>query len=197
MKDSIRERSEGATPLRARTLTNHELQTTHADPSHERQLGGAVGRYLVLDELGCGGMGRVIRAYDPKLQREVAVKEVHPDLADERAAERLVAEARAMAKLSHRNVVGIYDVEMLDNGNVVLVMEYVPGQDLRAWLEEGHPWKEVLARFIEAGRGLVAAHAAGLLHRDFKPANVLVNGPDVKVTDFGLAKAPVSHAGGS
>jgi tetratricopeptide (TPR) repeat protein/tRNA A-37 threonylcarbamoyl transferase component Bud32 len=162
-------------------------------------VGTSVGRYVVLEEVGRGGMGRVLRAYDPKLQREVALKEVGFEILRTEDAARLVAEARAMAKLSHANVVTIYDVEELSESRgapteaarIVLVMEYVPGSTLQDWLRErARAWQDVLARFVAAGRGLAAAHAAGLMHRDFKPANVLVRDDGtVKVTDFGLSKA--------
>jgi tetratricopeptide (TPR) repeat protein len=153
-------------------------------------IGLSLGRYVVLEEIGQGGMGRVLRAYDPRLQREVALKEVRHALLGSRGATRLVGEARAMAKLSHPNVVAIFDVEALDDGEVMLVMEYVAGCTLRDWLEQSdRSWTAIVARFIAAGRGLAAAHEAGLLHRDFKPTNVLI-GDDgtVKVTDFGLAQ---------
>ena len=156
----------------------------------------------------------MLRAYDPKLQREVALKEVRGDVLDAESKARLVAEARAMAKLSHPNVGGVYDVESVEFGARVLVMEYVAGQTLRSWLrgsEQG--WQAIVQAFIDAGRGLAAAHVVGLLHRDFKPANVLVaplssraeragglmDGRTVKVTDFGLAKGvsgTVSSHGG-
>lgn len=168
--------------------------TPASAPSFEAPLvaaGEKFSRFVVLEEVGRGGMGRVLRAYDPKLQREVALKEVtHAGLGHD-AARRLAAEARAMAKISHPNVVAVYDVADDGQGELVLVMEYVPGRTLRHWLREAeHPWSEVVQRLVLAGRGLAAAHAAELLHRDFKPANVLV-GDDgsIKVTDFGLAKA--------
>ena len=146
-------------------------------------------RYVVLEEVGRGGMGRVLRAYDPKLQREVALKAVHGRELDTSSTRRLVAEARAMAKLSHANVVSVYDVIETEPNRVVLVMEYVAGPSLSAWLKQGpRAWSDVLACFVDAGRGLAAAHAAGLLHRDFKPSNVLVAKTSLKVTDFGLAK---------
>ncbi|HWB81741.1 MAG TPA: serine/threonine-protein kinase [Nannocystaceae bacterium] len=146
-------------------------------------------RYVVLEEVGHGGMGRVLRAYDPKLQREVALKEVRSDLLGPEGARRLVAEARAMAKLSHPNVVAVYDVEEIGDDEVVLVMEYVAGRTITRWLATPRTWQEIVACFRRAGRGLAAAHAAGLLHRDFKPDNVIV-GDDgrVRVTDFGLAR---------
>jgi serine/threonine-protein kinase len=152
--------------------------------------GAVLSRYVLLEELGRGGMGVVLRAYDPRLQREVALKELRTELLGPDGAASLVAEARAMAKLSHSNVVAVFDVEELGPDHLMLVMEYVAGQTLRAWLrEEERAWPQIVERFVAAGRGLVAAHTAGLLHRDFKPANVLVAAPDiVKVTDFGLAR---------
>ncbi len=156
--------------------------------------GAHVGRYVVLEEIGRGGMGRVLRAYDPKLRREVALKEVGAQSLGSTGARRLVAEARAMAKLSHPNVVAVYDVEVAALDDVVVVMEYVEGMTLAQWLAGGRRWPEIVAAFVQAGRGLAAAHGAGLLHRDFKPDNVLV-GVDgrVRVTDFGLAREVVSE----
>ncbi len=157
-----------------------------------------VGRYAVLSELGRGGMGRVLRAYDPKLQREVALKVMRSHVLDPSSERRMIAEARAMAQLAHPNVVAVYDVEELADGRVALAMEYVAGQTLSAWLRTPRAWHEVVACFVHAGRGLAAAHAAGLLHRDFKPANVLVADDGlVKVTDFGLAKPDTTDSGGA
>jgi predicted Ser/Thr protein kinase len=152
-------------------------------------IGQRVGRYVIRGELGCGGMGRVLRGYDEKLHREVALKEVRGDRLGPSGARRLVAEARAMGKLSHPNVVALYDVLELGDDEVVLVMEYVDGETLADWLRSPRTWQEIVARFEQAGRGLAAAHAAGVLHRDFKPDNVMV-GRDgrVRVTDFGLAR---------
>ena len=153
------------------------------------ELGTSVGRYVVLELVGQGAMGRVLRAYDPKLQREVALKLVSDEALDVDSRDRMLREARAMAQLSHPNVVPVYDVEESSVG-VTLVMEYIPGQTLGQWRRSTDaPWSEVIAHYLEAGRGLAAAHAADLLHRDFKPANVLVApSGEVKVTDFGLAK---------
>ncbi len=152
--------------------------------------GETVGRYLLVDLLGRGGMGSVYRGYDPELDRMVAIKLVHEG-GTEASQLRLQREAQAIAKLSHPNVVQVYDVGRLDGeGPVFIAMEYVAGQTLRRWLEGGHPWTEVLDAFVDAGRGLAAAHQRGVVHRDFKPENVLVErGGRAKVLDFGLAKA--------
>ncbi len=157
------------------------------------EIGDSVGRYVVLQQVGQGGMGRVLRAYDPRLQREVALKVLRPNALSDEASTRLVAEARAMAQVAHPNVVPIYDVDTKD-GQIILVMQYVAGTTLRAWIRTEPTWREIVDRYALAGRGLAAAHAVGLLHRDFKPANVLLaEGGAVKVTDFGLAK-PVANA---
>lgn len=160
----------------------------------ERLLGEAaapvrVGRFVVLDRLGAGGMGVVYCAFDPELDRKVAVKLLFErDRApDER--ERLLREARAMAKLAHPNVVSVYEVGE-HRGHVFVAMEWIRGQTLRAWCTERHrSWKEILAVCRQAGEGLAAAHAAGVIHRDFKPDNVMV-GDDgrARVLDFGLAR---------
>ncbi|MFY0567693.1 tetratricopeptide repeat protein [Archangium lansingense] len=153
--------------------------------------GARVGRYVLLRRVGEGGMGVVFAAYDPDLDREVALKLLKPGaVADAEARGRLVREAQALARLSHPNVVIVHDVG-LDDDTVFLAMELVRGRTLRHWLAEApRPWREVLSRFLHAGQGLAAAHAVGLVHRDFKPDNVLL-GDDgqVRVTDFGLARA--------
>ncbi|QRK08439.1 tetratricopeptide repeat protein [Archangium violaceum] len=153
--------------------------------------GERVGRYVLLRRVGEGGMGVVFAAYDPDLAREVALKLLKPGaVADAEARGRLVREAQALARLSHPNVVIVHDVGQ-DDDTVFLAMELVRGRTLRHWLAEApRPWREVLSRFLLAGQGLAAAHAVGLVHRDFKPDNVLL-GDDgqVRVTDFGLARA--------
>jgi len=132
-------------------------------------------------------MGLVLRAYDPKLRREVALKLVYTGRS-EAAEARVVREAQAMAQLSHPNIVAVYDVEVVDE-QPYIAMEYVEGRTLRQWVDEQAPdWRTVLAAYLQAGRGLQAAHAAELIHRDFKPANVMRR-PDgrVQVMDFGIA----------
>ncbi len=153
--------------------------------------GGAprIGRFVILRPLGAGGMGHVYVAYDEQLERKVAIKVLRSDLAPEpRHQQRLLREAQALARLSDPHVVTVYEAGQED-GQVFLAMELVPGQSLRRW-QQAHdrPWRAILERYLDAARGLAAAHAAGLVHRDFKPDNVLV-GDDgrVRVVDFGLA----------
>jgi tRNA A-37 threonylcarbamoyl transferase component Bud32 len=152
--------------------------------------GARFGRYLVVDWLGAGGMGVVYSAYDADLNRKVALKVLRHDGIDPRPSrDLLVAEAQAMAQLTHPNVVTVFDVGRVDD-RVFLAMELIEGQTLAGWLRATRRKPgEILARFVAAGHGLAAAHAAGLIHRDFKPDNVLV-GHDgrVCVTDFGLAR---------
>jgi tetratricopeptide (TPR) repeat protein/predicted Ser/Thr protein kinase len=153
-------------------------------------IGRAVGRYFVIGELGRGAMGVVVRAYDPKLQREVALKILRTSAMSAAAGARMIREARAMAKLSHPNVVAVYDVDEDPKHGTVVAMEYVAGTTLKAWVREQRPGaRAIVETFVQAGRGLATAHAAGLLHRDFKPDNVLL-GDDgrARVTDFGLAR---------
>jgi serine/threonine protein kinase/tetratricopeptide (TPR) repeat protein len=152
------------------------------------------GRYVLLGRLGSGGMGVVHAAYDPTLDRKIALKLLRPGdggSVDTAARGRLLREARALARLSHPNVVHVYEVGTLEDQQVYIAMEYIEGQTLRAWQKEARrPFRDVLARYRAAGRGLQAAHEAGLVHRDFKPDNVIL-GKDgrVVVLDFGLAVA--------
>jgi tetratricopeptide (TPR) repeat protein len=148
----------------------------------------AIGRFVVMDVLGQGAMGLVLAAYDPDLDRKVALKLLRPGAfgSEADAAERMLREARAMAKLSHPNVLAIHETGKLD-GQIFLAMEFAPGGTLRAWCEEPRPWRDVLGKFVQAGRGLEAAHEAGLVHRDFKPTNVLLGkSGEARVADFGL-----------
>jgi serine/threonine protein kinase len=156
-------------------------------------VGDRVGRYLVLSTLGAGGMGVVFAAYDPQLDRKVALKVLRANLGSnaKEARARLKREAQAIARLSHPNVVGVYEVGAMDDGDVYIAMEFVEGDTLTSWLKRWpRTWREILEVFQQAGRGLAAAHSVGLLHRDFKPDNVLVGGEGrVRVTDFGLARS--------
>ncbi|HVV15651.1 MAG TPA: protein kinase [Polyangia bacterium] len=155
--------------------------------------GAALGRYVVLGLVGRGGMGEVYAAYDPELDRKVAVKllRVKPgngvSLVEGR--QRTLREAQAIARLSHPNVVVVYDVGTFAD-QVFIAMEFVDGNTVSYWLQaQPRRWREVLRVFLAAGRGLAAAHEKGLVHRDFKPDNVMV-GRDGQVTvmDFGLAR---------
>ena len=154
-----------------------------------------VGRYAVLRRLGAGGMGVVYVAYDEQLDRKIALKLVHPGHHDPDASARSRREAQALARLSHPNVVQVYEVGEYQ-GQVYLAMEFVPGHTLRAWqTQTPRPWRTIVAMYLQAGRGLAAAHARGLVHRDFKPDNVLVGDDDQRprVLDFGLARVPARH----
>ncbi|WP_224250060.1 tetratricopeptide repeat protein [Hyalangium gracile] len=155
--------------------------------------GEQVGRYLILEKVGQGGMGTVYAAWDPDLGRRVAIKLLRMDKqhAEGRTVgqARLLREAQAMARVTHPHVISVYDVGTLGEG-VFVAMEFVDGTTLKKWIKEKpHAWHEVLDTFVAAGRGLAGAHAAGLVHRDFKPDNVLI-GKDgrIRVTDFGLAR---------
>jgi serine/threonine protein kinase len=148
-----------------------------------------IGRFAVLSRVGEGGMGVVYAAYDGELDRRVALKLLAPGMVGPEGRARLRREAQAMAKLSHPNVVPIYEVGEHE-GRVFVAMEFVEGQTLRAFCrDEVRAWEAVLAAGIQAGRGLAAAHEAGLIHRDVKPDNILI-GDDgrARVVDFGLAR---------
>jgi WD40 repeat protein/serine/threonine protein kinase len=147
-----------------------------------------IAHYTIIGTLGSGGMGVVYVAQDRQLGRRVALKLLRHSNASEVAQVRLTREAQAMARLSHPNVVTVHEVGTF-RGQVFLAMEFVGGTNLRAWLHmRKRSWREIIATFSQAGEGLAAAHAAGIIHRDFKPDNVLV-GDDgrVRVADFGLA----------
>jgi predicted Ser/Thr protein kinase len=148
------------------------------------ELPESVSRFAVKSKLGEGGNGVVLLAADPALGRDVAIKMLRRG-SDAEASQRLLREAQSAAKLSHENIIVIHEVGTVDE-HVYVAMEYVTGGTLRQW-QQGRPWRACLDAYVRAGRGLAAAHAAGLVHRDFKPDNVLVgNDGRLRVTDFGL-----------
>ncbi|MEM7152067.1 MAG: serine/threonine-protein kinase [Myxococcota bacterium] len=186
LDDILRDAAEGTDdPMDARILAavEHRLFATKLEPT------ARLGRYHIIDRIGAGGMGVVYRARDPELSRDVALKLLlRSNSHSDTARARLRQEAQALAEVSHPNVVQVYDVGE-DDASLFISMELIKGIDLRQWLEAGaKPWAEVVAMFLATGRGLQAAHERGLVHRDFKPANVLL-GEDgrPRVVDFGLA----------
>src|SRR6266498_2065012 len=162
--------------------------------------GATIGRYVVLGLVGRGGMGEVYAAYDPELDRKVAVKllRVKPgngvSLAEGRT--RTLREAQAIARLSHPNVVVVFDVGTCQD-QVFIAMEFVEGNTVTYWLQAAaRNWGDILKVFMAAGRGLAAAHEKGLVHRDFKPDNVMVGRDNqVRVMDFGLARQVTEKSG--
>ncbi len=175
----------------ADALCGHDTLPAHRSARARVARGSTVGRYLLLEAVGSGGMGVVYAAYDPELDRRVALKMLHSTT--ERSSERLLGEARAMAKLGHDNVLPVYDTGTWA-GRVFITMEFVVGQTLRSWLGAPRTVAEICSAYAAAGAGLLAAHRAGIVHRDFKPENVMV-GDDgrVRVLDFGLARATRSE----
>jgi eukaryotic-like serine/threonine-protein kinase len=166
-------------------------------PTAKLDRGATVGRYVILNLVGRGGMGEVYAAYDPQLDRRVALKLLHQTAGRSSsvriARERLLREAKAIARLSHANVVVVHDAGAIEDPvqgeRVFLAMEFIEGETLASWLAAApRSWRQIREVFVAAGEGLAAAHAAGLVHRDFKPQNVMV-GRDggVRVMDFGLA----------
>ena len=173
-----------------------EATLSTARPSADLGRGALVGRYVVLSKLGAGGMGVVYAGYDPELDRKVALKLLHPRIADDdpfitrEARARLAREAQALAKLNHPHIVAIHDVGEHERA-VWLAMEYVDGETLSAWMNRRRrTWREVLDVMTPAARGLSAAHEAGLVHRDIKPDNLMLGADGrVRVMDLGLARA--------
>ncbi len=159
--------------------------------------GSTIGRYVVLERIGLGGMGAIYSAYDPELDRRVALKVLRwarPESAegsgstDSAAAARLLGEARALARLEHPNVLRVYDVGS-DRGQVFVTTELLVGLDVAAWsLQRSRSWQEIVDVFLAVGQGLAAAHAEGLVHCDIKPANMMVcDDGRVLLVDFGIA----------
>lgn len=160
----------------------------------ELKEGTRIDRYQILGLIGTGGMGAVYKAYDPELDRSIAIKilSVLPQAGEtaSRPQVRLMREAQALAKLNHQHVVSIFDVGTYED-SVYIAMEYVKGTTLREWLKKSNPTQpEIIRVLTDAGQGLQAAHSEGIVHRDFKPENLIVgeNG-QIKVLDFGLARA--------
>src|SRR5690349_1656519 len=155
--------------------------------------GASIGRYVVLGLVGRGGMGEVYAAYDPELDRKVAVKllRVKPGAGVSllEGRQRTLREAQAIARLSHPNVVVVYDVGPFED-KVFIAMEFVEGHTAGFWSQsQNRTWRDTLKVYVAAGRGLAAAHGKGLVHRDFKPDNIMVSRDGaVRVMDFGLAR---------
>ena len=190
--DATRIEPTGVTEAQAPALDS----SGHGEADWSLPRGAQVDRYFIIGRLGAGGMGEVFSAYDPELDRRVALKLVRFD-ANEDAANargRLLREAQALAKLSHPNVVAVYDAGT-HGDRVFIAMEHVEGRTFRDWLRSAEQrrtpdtWREALGLMLQAGAGLAAAHAQGMVHRDFKPANVMVSDDGrVRVLDFGLAR---------
>jgi eukaryotic-like serine/threonine-protein kinase len=162
------------------------------EPPDTGEVAPQIGKFSILRKLGEGGMGIVYAGYDDELDRKVAIKLLRGMAGSERRRQRLIREAQGLARLSHPNVVQVYEIGEHE-GAAFIAMEYVDGQTLESWLATPRSRAEILATFIAAGRGLAAAHSKGLVHRDFKPDNVMVTHEGrVLVMDFGL----VHEAGG-
>lgn len=159
-------------------------------PAVRKQAPERLGRYEITEPLAGGGMGFVYAAYDPELDRKVALKVVHPRRSHNPGSHsRLIKEARALARLDHPNVVKVHDVFSHDE-QIVVVMELVAGETLAEWeTTKPRTWREIVDVYAQAGDGLAAAHALEIVHRDFKPQNAII-GTDgrVRVLDFGLAR---------
>ena len=170
-----------------------EFSLEFLTPTDKPNCLGTLGQYEAIEAVGRGGMGLVLRAYDTKLNRVVAIKVMAPELAaNPMAVKRFLREARAAAAVSHEHVVTIFAIEE-ENKPPFIVMEFVDGKSLQEKVDEAGALelKEILRIGMQTARGLAAAHEQGLVHRDVKPANILLeNGVErVKLTDFGLARA--------
>jgi len=183
-------RSEGGSDDRVVETIEETIVDDGPTQAERTQMGRTFGRYVVSGKLGSGAMGVVFAAFDPDLDRQVAIKLLHPRPGsdEESEAAQLLEEARAMARHSHPNVVTIHDVGTMD-GRVFIAMEHVEGETMADWLRTPRTAAKVLPTLIAAGEGLAAAHDQGLVHRDFKPENVMLGADGrVLVMDFGLAR---------
>jgi serine/threonine-protein kinase len=155
-------------------------------------IGRQIGRYRILEQLGSGGMSVVYKGLDTALDREVAVKVLHPHLADkDESRRRLAREAKAVARLHHPNILEVFDFSAADSQNAYIVTEYIRGRTLRQYLDEGGIDPPEIAAMIihELAAALAHAHEEGVIHRDLKPENVMVREDGVlKLMDFGIAK---------
>jgi serine/threonine protein kinase/tetratricopeptide (TPR) repeat protein len=193
LDSSLSQAFAGLSKLPEADLRRVRAQAHHAmfghEPPGEKPL--TIGRYRLLANVGRGGLGEVWAAHDVRLDRLIAVKLLRDDTLrrHRRARAQLLAEAAVMARLTHPNVVRVYDVGESDDGELFVAMEYVQGQTLRAWQRAQRHWRAILDVYLRAGEGLAAAHAAALVHGDFKPDNVLI-GDDgrVLVGDFGVVQ---------
>jgi predicted Ser/Thr protein kinase len=184
-------RATATTELAARVPT--ATATATATEGAAEPVGATLGRYRIEREIGAGAMGVVHAAFDPNLQRRIALKVLRGTATFE-ARDRLLREARAMARLTHPNVVTVYEVSSTE-GRDFVAMELIHGETLAEWLRKARRTPAaILDAFLAAGRGLAAAHAAGIVHRDFKPHNVLRSRAGrIVVTDFGLAREAESQ----
>jgi len=180
----------GVVPLELDARTRSEGFTT--DPLPPVEVHQQFGRFEIVDVLGTGGMGTVFEARDTTLDRTIALKLLHPDVA-QRSERRLLREAKALARLSHPNVVQVFEAGVVE-GRAFIAMERVRGRDLARWQAEARPWRECVEVYLQAARGLAAAHDQGLVHRDFKPSNCILDATGrVRVLDFGLARPLGAH----
>ncbi|MEM9460261.1 MAG: serine/threonine-protein kinase [Myxococcota bacterium] len=176
-----------STDASARGSAEASGRSDHVDEAAVIGKGRTLGRYAISRTIGHGAMGTVFEAYDQALDRSVALKLLRSGTTQGHA-QRLRREAQALAKLSHPNVVHVYEVGQARD-QWFIAMELVPGQTLRRWQQGTHGWRECVRVYGQAAQGLGAAHAAGLVHRDFKPDNCIIDEHGrVRVLDFGLVR---------